>query len=54
MVGYDVCLDRPKLSTWFEKVKKELQPEYNEASIIVEKTKTMYEQGLIQLPSAKL
>ena len=50
MVGYDVLKGRTKLTEWYNRVKSELQPEFDEASAIVERTTKMYAEGKIPIP----
>lgn len=51
IVGYNVFENRPKLTAWYNRVKEFLQPEYTEASAVLEKVKSMYSNGADGPPS---
>lgn len=51
MAGYDVCEARPILTAWFQRVRENLQPHYDDGHRIVNKILT--KQGM-KSPGAKL
>lgn len=41
-VGFDLAKDRPKLGAWFERVKRRLQPHFNQTHAVFNKNKERF------------